>query len=201
MSSFYKCNVYFSSQCAASTRTHTHTHTKTYVEGLRGAPPPPRGNDSLMGAPLFFRSSTADLITSVQLQTSNKHNILILPLASFPPQHISVRYLHFSLSNRLSHQLVDLGAAIPGEYHIEGLSICQEWQEKNKQTKQKINGNQKARHNPDDRNNQFSYLFFFFKRVLLTCSHLTQKDRVQLDNWAQHLLALLHSNVALALAL
>lgn len=159
MSSFYKCNVYFSSQWAASTRTHTHTHTKTYVEGLKGAPPPPGGNDSLMGAPLFFRSSTADLITSVQLQTSNKHNILILPLAFFPPQHISVRDLHFSLSNRLSHQFVDLGAAIPGEYHIEGLSICQEWQGKKRK---KRNGNQKARHNPDDRNNQFSFLFFSF---------------------------------------
>lgn len=140
--------------CSKYQNTHLHTHTKTYVEGLNGAPPPPRGNDSLMGAPLFFRSSTADLITSVQLQTSNKHNILILPLASFPPQHISVRYLRFSLSNRLSHQFVNLGAAIPGEYHIECLSICQEWQEKQKK-KTAI-----RKRNPDDRNNQFSFLFF-----------------------------------------
>lgn len=102
-----------------------HTHTKTYVEGLKGAPPPPRGNGNLMGAPLFFKSSTADLITSVQLQTQNT-TFFILPLASITAQYISVRRLHFSLSNRLSHQFIDLGAAIPGEDHIEGLSICRE---------------------------------------------------------------------------
>lgn len=111
-----------------------------------------------MGAPLFFRSSTADLITSVQLQTSNKHNILILPLASFPPQHISVRYLHFSLSNRLSHQFVDLGAAIPGEYHIEGLSICQERQEK----KRKETAIRKRGTTLMTETTSFLFFFFFF---------------------------------------
>lgn len=43
---------------------------------------------------------------------------------------ISLRHPHFSLSNRLSHQFIDLSTAVPGKYHIEGLSI---WQKRKKQ--------------------------------------------------------------------
>lgn len=54
-----------------------HTDIDTYVEGLKGAPPLPGGSVSLMGAPLFFRSSTADFITSVQLKNTYTNKITI----------------------------------------------------------------------------------------------------------------------------
>lgn len=40
---------------------------------------------------------------------------------------ISLWHLHFPLSNRLSHKLIDLSTAVPGKNHIEGLSI---WKKK-----------------------------------------------------------------------
>lgn len=106
---------------ASKTHTHTRWHIRGGTEGSSSTSKrqrQPHGCSTLLQiihCCLYHISPAVN--TQIRLQA------MIYPLKKWFICVFLSWHLHFPLSNRLSHQFIDLSAAVPGKYHIESLPI------------------------------------------------------------------------------